>query len=104
MKIINLLFSALLAIIIFLFSGPWLSFAAKADNKLPPSIPKVPEITLENFKNAPSSVPSFNVFGFTDIAWRTFVTLNWPANYDGSALPNVTFGKAPNAPRMWEYY
>ena len=104
MKIIRLLFSVLLAIMISVFSGLWLPYTAKAESKLPPSIPKVPDITLENFKDTPPSVPSFNAFGFTDIAWRTFVTLNWPANYDGSPLPNVAFGNAPNAPRVWEFY
>jgi hypothetical protein len=101
MKIIRFLSLVFLVTIISLFSGFVLSYRAKEplDPKYQP-----PEITLQNFKELPEKAPSSNVFGFADLAWKTFVTLNWPANYEGRPLEKFTFGDAPLAPRVWEFY
>ncbi|HLO50052.1 MAG TPA: hypothetical protein VK211_16665, partial [Kamptonema sp.] len=83
MKIIRFLSLVFLVTIISLFSGFVLSYSAKEplDSKYKP-----PSITLENFKEPPEKTRSSDVFGFADIAWKTFVTLNWPANYEGKPL------------------
>ena len=62
-----------------------------------------PDITLENFKKPPEKVIFNDAFGFADVAWKTFVTLNWPAN-DGKPLEESALGQAPSAPRVWEFY
>jgi hypothetical protein len=101
MKIIRFLSLVFLVTIISLFSGFVLSYSAKEplDSQYQP-----PGITLENFKEPPEKARSSDVFGFADIAWKTFVTLNWPTNYEGRPLEKFTFGEAPLAPRVWEFY
>jgi hypothetical protein len=63
-----------------------------------------PDIALKNFKQPPQSVPGSDALDFADVAWRTFVTLNWPANYDARPLEELALGQAPLAPRVWEFY
>lgn len=101
MKIIRFLSLVFLLTTISLFSGFVLS--SRAQEPLGIGY-QPPDITLENFKKPPEKAGSSNVFGFADIAWRTFVTLNWPANYEGRPLENSTFGEAALAPRVWEFY
>ena len=104
MKIIRFLSLVFLVTIISLFSGFVLSYSAQERelNILYPT----PEITLENFKELPQMLNDNNdrkPYGFADVAWKTFVTLNWPAN-DGKPLEANALGKAPLAPRVWEFY
>lgn len=101
MKIIRFLSLVFLVTIISVFSGFVVSYRAMEvfDSSYPP-----PLITLDNFKEPPQIAISNNALAFADIAWKTFVTLNWPANYDGSPIKEVALGEAPSAPRVWEFY
>lgn len=101
MKIIRFLSLVFLVTIISVFSGFVASYRAMGvfDSRYSP-----PPITLDNFKELPQIAISNNALAFADIAWKTFVTLNWPANYDGSPIKQVAFGEAPSAPRVWEFY
>jgi len=101
MKIIRFLSLVFLVTIISLFSGFVLSYRAQG---VLHTRYKPPEITLGNFQQPPEKVLFRDVFGFADIAWKTFVTLNWPANDDGSPLENFVLGQAPLVPRVWEFY
>lgn len=61
-------------------------------------------ITAENFKNLPYRIEGgVNAKTVSDVAWRTFVTLNWPSDSNGP-LTDRRIGKAPNASRVWEFY
>lgn len=86
MKITRLLSLAFLVTIISVFSGFVFSYRAMEvfHSSYPP-----PRITLDNFKEPPQIAISNNALAFADIAWKTFVTLNWPANYDGSPLEKL---------------
>jgi len=102
MKIIRFLSLAFLVTIISLGSGFVLSYRAQEalDSRYYPPLP----ITLGNFKELPAKPPyPPNAISFADVAWKTFVTLNWPANYEGKPL-ELKFGEAPLAPRVWEFY
>ena len=101
MKIIRFLSLVFLVTIISLFSGFVLSYSAKEVLNIGY---KPPEITLENFQQPPQKVLFPNALDFADVAWKTFVTLNWPANDDGSPLENFVLGQAPLVPRVWEFY
>ncbi|MCL1470663.1 hypothetical protein [Argonema antarcticum] len=100
MKIIRFLSLVCLVTIISVFSGFVASYRAMGvfDSRYLP-----PPIKLENFKEPPQIPLSNNAFAFADIAWRTFVTLNWPAN-DARPLEELALGQAPLAPRVWEFY
>ena len=103
MKIIRFLSLVFLVTIISLFSGFVASYRAMEvlDRRYQP-----PKIALENFKQPPQKVlfGSSKALDFADSAWKTFVTLNWPANDDGSPLENFVLGQAPLVPRVWEFY
>jgi hypothetical protein len=101
MKIIRFLSLVFLVTIISIFSGFVLSYSAKGvlDTRYKP-----PAIALTNFQQPPQSVLFPKALDFADIAWKTFVTLNWPANDDGSPLENFVLGQAPLVPRVWEFY
>jgi len=101
MKIIRFLSLVFLVTIISLFS--WFVLSYRAQGVLHTRY-KPPEITLGNFQQPPEKVLFRDVFGFADIAWKTFVTLNWPANDNGSPLENFVLGQAPLVPRVWEFY
>ena len=101
MKIIRLLSLVFLVTIISIFSGFVLSYSAKGVLNIRY---KPPEITLENFQQPPEKVLFPKALDFADIAWKTFVTLNWPAKDDGSPLENFVLGQAPLVPRVWEFY
>lgn len=101
MKIIRFLSLVFLLTIISIFSGFVLSSRAQGVLNIRY---KPPEITLENFQQPPQKVLFPNALDFADIAWKTFVTLNWPANDDGSPLENFVLGQAPLVPRGWEFY
>ena len=100
MKIIRFLSLVFLVTIISIFSGFVLFYSAKGvlDIRYHP-----PDITLKNFKEPPHKVLFCKAFDFADLAWKTFVTLNWPAN-DASALEELALGQAPLAPRVWEFF
>lgn len=100
MKIIRFLILVCLVTIISVFSELVLSYSAKG---VLSTLYKTPEITLAKFKDLPKKPVSSNAVGFADIAWKTFVTLNWPAGSDGSPLEKA-FGEEPIAPRVWEFY
>lgn len=101
MKIIRFLSLVSLVTIISMFSGFVLSYSAKGvlDIRYHP-----PDIALKNIKEPPQKVLFSKAFDFADLAWKTFVTLNWPANDDGSPLENFVLGQAPLVPRVWEFY
>ena len=101
MKIIRFLILVFLVTIISIFSGFVLSYSAKGVLNIRY---KPPEITLKNFQQPPQSVLFPKALDFADIAWKTFVTLNWPTNDDGSPLENFVLGQAPLVPRVWEFY
>jgi len=101
MKIIRFLSLVFLVTIISIFSGFVLSYSAKGVLNIRY---KPPEITLTNFQHPPQSVLFPKALDFADIAWKTFVTLNWPANDNGSPLENFVLGQAPLVPRVWEFY
>jgi len=101
MKIIRFLSLVFLLTIISLFSGFVLSSSAQ---ELLNIRYKPPEITLENFQQPPQKVLFPKALDFADVAWKTFVTLNWPANDDGSPLENFVLGQAPLVPRVWQFY
>ncbi len=99
---------ALIAIVVgaIVFSGLGFFLAigdayAKPDNarREPPE-----SVDVNLFGNLPASVAGNEIQDFNDIAWRTFVTLNWPADPEGKPIKDEAFGKNPNAPRMWEFY
>jgi len=101
MKIIRFLSLVFLVTIISIFSGFVLSYSAKGVLNIRY---KPPEITLENFQQPPQKVLFPKALDFADVAWKTFVTLNWPAKDDGSPLENFVLGQAPLVPRVWEFY
>jgi|GEM_PF-1398282 len=101
MKIIRFLSLVFLVTIISIFSGFVLSYSAKGVLNIRY---KPPEITLQNFQQPPEKVLFPMALDFADVAWKTFVTLNWPANDDGSPLENFVLGQAPLVPRVWEFY
>jgi hypothetical protein len=101
MKIIRFLSLVFLLTIISLFSGFVLSSSAQEVLNIRY---KPPEITLGNFQQPPEKVLFPKALDFADIAWKTFVTLNWPAKDDGSPLENFVLGQAPLVPRVWEFY
>lgn len=100
MKIIRFLSLVFLVTIISIFSGFVLSYSAKGvlDMRYHP-----PDITLKNFKEPPQKVLFSKAFDFADVAWKTFVTLNWPAN-DARPLEELALGQALLAPRVWEFF
>lgn len=99
MKIIRFLSLVFLVTIISIFSGFVLSCAKGVlDIRYHP-----PDITLKNFKEPPQKVLFSKAFDFADVAWKTFVTLNWPAN-DARPLEELALGQAPLAPRVWEFF
>jgi hypothetical protein len=100
MKIIRFLILVFLVTIISIFSEWVLSYNAKG--ALSP-LYKTPDITSDKFKELPQKSVSPKTLGFADIAWKTFVSLNWPASSDGSLLEK-TLGQEPIAPRVWEFY
>lgn len=100
MKIIRFLSVVFLVTIICVLSGFGLSYKA-----MTPKMEERPlEIKFEEFEALPEKVDLNEAPDFANIAWRTFVTLNWPASYNGSPLEQVALGKAPLAPRVWEFY
>jgi len=105
-KTTRFLIPVFLAIIISVSSGFILSYTAKKAEAKFVLIPKVPNLIADNFENPPTKLVSHEVLDVSDVAWKTFVTLNWPANYDGSSLKDKdkAIGMAPSVPRVWEFY
>ena len=64
-----------------------------------------PELTSKITVNGFSPYPEEIAFG--DLAWRTFVALNWPASCEdktfGKPLKNI-IGTNTDKPRVWEFY
>jgi hypothetical protein len=58
--------------------------------------------------NLPADVPPSNGLwtqrDFEEFAWRSFVSLSWPANPDGSPDSTTTIGADGDAPTVWESY
>jgi hypothetical protein len=102
-----------IVIIIFAISG---CMSLAPDRSSPPSrqntqsqpalskTTKIPPLTLENYQKPPEMVDPDELLGFSDVAWRTFVTLNWPSDCNGIPLADKTLGEVPAAPRVWESY
>ena len=51
----------------------------------------------------PESPKIKNQNSYGDLAWQTFIALNWPAN-EGKADSSHVIGESPNSPRVWESY
>ena len=81
------------------------STANAAKGEIPPpnitnEIPQNPDIAQQK-----ANYPSLGRAVFLDnLAWQTFVALNWPANCQGKPLSNNKIGEALSAPRVWEFY
>lgn len=41
---------------------------------------------------------------YGDIAWNTFIALNWPADFQGGPDKTSMIGTRPNAKRVWEFF